>query len=113
MFLILTTFATSKETVQKGVEFSINQTSQRGVGATTNLRMCKTTRTQTHGSIMVMYHYGMGSESKTLCTNPCKSAKLVSTLEAKLKEDIQKCPKGLEEEAFNEFCQDLFDNFTA
>ena len=113
MFLVLTTFANAKETLETGVYFSINQTSQRGVGATTSLWMCKTTRTQEHGSPFAMFHYGRGGEFKTLCTTPRKSAKLVSNVETKLKEAIQKCPKGLEEEAFYAFCQGLYDNFSA
>ena len=112
MFLVLTTFANSKQTVEEGVEFSISQTSQRGVGATTRIRMSKTTRTQEHGSSFAMYHYGRGGESKTLCTAPRRSAKLVSTLETKLKGLIQQCPKGLEEEAFYAFCQDLYNTFS-
>ena len=112
MFLVLSTYANSKQTVEEGVEFSISQTSQKGVGATTRLWMCKTTRTQEQGSPFAMYHYGRGGEFKTLCTAPRKSAKLVSTLETKLKEMIQKCPKGLEEEAFYNFCRDLYNTFS-
>ena len=113
MFLIFSSVANATETIEKGMYFYIRQTSQRGVGATTSLWMCKTTITQKHGSLFAMFHYGSEkSEFKNLCTTPRKSAKLVSNVETKLKEAIQKCPKGLEKKEFYNFCKGVFDNFS-